>query len=160
WEFPGPTDKPHYTALLKELRSQLDAQGVTDGTHYRLTAALPASLDHYAHVELGQIAQYLDWINLMAYDFYTASSAKTHFSAPLYASSADPEPDPKKRSSSNVDAAVRAYLSAGVPAGKIVLGVPFFGYGWEGVSNVNHGLYQATTGPAQGTWQKDGVFDF
>jgi len=160
WEFPGPTDKPNYTALLKELRSQLDVQGVTDGTHYLLTAALSGSPDHFAHFELPQIAQYLDWINLMAYDFYTASSSKTHFSAPLYASSTDREPDPKKRSSSNVDASVRAYLSEGVPAGKIVVGLPFFGYGWEGVTNVNHGLYQATTGPAHGTWQHDGLFDF
>ena len=27
WEFPSSADKPHYTAFLKELRSQLDAQG-------------------------------------------------------------------------------------------------------------------------------------
>ena len=160
WEFPGPTDKPNYTALLKELRSQLDAQGVTDGTHYLLTAALSASPDRYAHLELPQIAQYVDWINLIAYDFYTASSSKTHFSAPLYASSGDPEPDTKKRSSFNVDAAIRAYMSAGIPSSKIVVGVPFFGYGWEGVTNINHGLYQASAGPAQGTWQHDGVFDF
>jgi chitinase len=38
--------------------------------------------------------------------------------------------------------------------------IPFFGVGWEGVPNTNHGLYQATTGPAQGTWKKDGIFDF
>lgn len=41
WEFPASADKAHYTALLKELRAQLDAQGVTDNRHYFLTAALP-----------------------------------------------------------------------------------------------------------------------
>lgn len=160
WEFPSSTDKSNYTAFLKELRSQLDAQGASDGKHYLLTAALPARPDNYDNLELDQIHQYLDWINLMAYDFYTASSSPTHFSAPLYTSSSDPEPDQKKRSSYNVDAAIRTYLSQGVPPGKIVVGVPFIGYGWEGVSNVNNGLYQSASGPAQGTWQKDGIFDF
>jgi chitinase len=160
WEFPGASDQQNYTALLAELRNQLDAQGATDGKHYLLTAALPAGPTEYANFDLGQIHQYLDWINLLAYDFYTASSSVTHFSAPLCASSSDPEPNSTKRSSYNVDAAVKAYLSAGVPATKLVVGMPFFGVGWEGVTNTNNGLYQSAMGPAQGTWNKDGVFDF
>jgi chitinase len=161
WEFPGPSDRSNYTALLQELRSQLDSQGAIDGEQYLLTAALPATSSDYSSIDLGQIHQYLDWINLMVYNFYSAlSSSTTHFPAPLFASSSDPEPDPRKRSSYNVDAAVQAYLSAGVPAIKIVVGIPFFGYGWAGVTNVNHGLYQSATGAAQGTWSSDGVFDF
>ena len=31
------------------------------------------------------------------------------------------------------------------------MGVPFFGRGWTGVSDVNGGLYQPATGPAAGT---------
>jgi GH18 family chitinase len=160
WEFPEPTDTKNFTALLLELRSELDAQGAIDNKRYLLSAALPADQDHYSNFEVAAIAQFVDWINLMAYDFYTASSSRTHFSAPLFASSSDPEPDPKKRLSYNVDAAVRAYLSAGVPAAKIIVGVAFFGYGWEGVSSANHGLYQPASGAALGTWSNDGVFDF
>ena len=160
WEFPAPADKTNYTALLKELRSQLNTQGLTDSKQYLLTAALPAAPDEYGNFELAQVGQYLDWVNLMAYDFYTPSSLITHFSAPLYVASTDPEPDPKKRSSSNLNAAVQAYLAAGVPANKIVAGVSFFGFGWQGVSNNNNGLYQTASGPAQGTWEANGVFDF
>lgn len=156
WEFPTSTDKPNYTALLKELRTQLDAQGLADGKHYLLTAALPAKVNEYANFELGQIHQYLDWVNLMAYNFYTASNLRTAFSAPLYASSTDPDPN----KTNNVDSAVKAYLAASIPAAKIVVGVPFFGTGWEGVPNANNGLYQPASGPAQGTWQKDGIFDY
>jgi GH18 family chitinase len=160
WEFPGPGDKPNFTVLLKELREQLDAQAAADRMHYLLTAALPAEPAHYSNIELDEIHQYLDWVNLMTYDFYTASSRTTHFAAPLSAASGDPNPDPKKRSSYNVDAAVRAYLSAGVPSAKVIVGVPFIGHGWEGVPNLNHGLYQAASRPAHGTWTNDGIFDF
>jgi chitinase len=38
---------------------------------------------------------------------------------------------------------VQDFLRAGVPARKIILGVPFYGKGWSGVADVNHGLYQA-----------------
>lgn len=160
WEFPSSADKTHYSAFLKELRSQLDTQGATDNKQYVLTAALPAGPENYANIQLDQVHQYLDWINLLAYDFYTAASKRTSFTAPLYKSSTDPEPDPKKRASYNVDAAVKAYLSSGVPAAKIVVGVPFVGQGWQGVADVNSGLYQPATGPAQGTWASDGVFDW
>src|SRR5262249_16382774 len=135
-------------------------QGATDSIQYLLTASLPAIPEHYTNLELGQVHQYLDWINLMAYNFYTGSTSQTHFSSSLYSASSDPEPDPKKRSSYNMDAAVRAYLAAGVPAVKLVVGVPFFGHGWQGVPNSNHSPSQPDTGHAAGTWANDGVFDF
>ncbi|MGR6035171.1 MAG: glycosyl hydrolase family 18 protein [Candidatus Nitrosoglobus sp.] len=68
-------------------------QGVTDGKHYILTAALPAELQDYANIQLDQIHQYLDWINLLAYNLYTAASKHTSFTVPLYKSSADPDRD-------------------------------------------------------------------
>jgi chitinase len=161
WEFPGSADRYHYTALLEELRNQLDAQGTIDNMHYLLTAALPASPNQYARFELDKIHQYLDWINLMAYEFYTAKSRYTHFSAPLYPSPSDPDAqkDPMK-AKYNVDSAIQAYQIEGIPQDKIVVGVPFYGRGWMGVPDVNNGLYQTNSGPAQGTWGDDGVFDF
>jgi len=43
---------------------------------------------------------------------------------------------------------VMAYLKAGVPPQKYVMGVPLYGAGWTGVQNKNHGLYQSSTGPS------------
>jgi chitinase len=157
WELPvsggkvgnvhRPEDKLNFTALLAEFRSQLDALGASDNRHYLLTIAGPAGPSEYAHIELGAVQQYLDWVNLETYAYYTASSPLTNFNSPLYPSSADPGPS-QKRLYDNGDAAARGYLAAGMPARKILLGVPFYGRGWKGVSNVNQSLYQQDAGPA------------
>ena len=52
-----------------------------------------------------------------------------------------PEPDGTIHGGS-VDGTVQAYLAAGVPAAKLLLGVPFYGYHWAEVAATNDGLYQ------------------
>jgi chitinase len=146
WEFPGPADSENFTALLKELRSQLDDQGASDGRAYLLTIAAPAGPGNIANLQLALIHSYLDWINLETYDFAVASSKKTNFVAPLFT----------HEGVLNVNAAVNSYLGAGVPADKIVLGARFVGTGWQGVGPANNGLYQPDTGPAPGTWDAPG----
>jgi chitinase len=158
WEFPEAADKANYAALLIELRRQLDAQGSADGRSYLLTIAAPASASHYVNLALDQVQTSVDWINLMAYDFYVATSPVTDFDAPLYLPTDDPGAV-GTRLGYNVDAAVKAYLAAGVPAGKLVVGTHFEGTGWQGVPNTNNGLYQPNIGPANGTWGA-GSFDY
>jgi chitinase len=147
WEFPLPNDSGNFTTLLQELRSQLEAQGAADGQDYLLTIAAPAGHKNIENLQIAEIHPLLDWINLETYDFTTARSAMTNFNAPLFTHKGD----------LNVDAAVQSYLTGGVPAGKIVLGVRFVGTGWQGVGPTNNGLYQDATGPAQGTWDKAGA---
>jgi chitinase len=158
WEFPvnggiqegRPEDRRNFTLLLDELRQQLDEQGDRDGKRYLLTIAAPAGPRVYANLELERIHPYLDWINLMTYDFHGVWDSVTNFNAPLYKSSGDPASDPITRDQLNADAAVRAYLQAGIPSQKIVLGAPFYGRGWGGVPDREHGLYQPASGPAPG----------
>jgi chitinase len=147
WEFPGAADSANFTALLRELRSRLDDQGTADGRAYVLTIAAPAGLTNISHLQLAQIHPSLDWINLMTYDFTVASSKKTNFDAPLFAT----------KGALNVNAAVNSYLGAGVPTAKIVMGVRFVGTGWQGVGPINNGLYQAAAGPAPGSWDPPGT---
>jgi chitinase len=167
WEYPvggglkpgRPADKRNFTLLLAEFRKQLDALGKPDGDHALLTIAAPASPGAYANIELEQIHPYLDWINRMTYDFHGAWDAVTNFNSPLYKSSSDTTADPIVRDRLNVHAAVQAYLKAGISSKKLIVGVPFYGRGWQGVSSRNYGLYQAATGPAQGIWET-GVYDY
>ena len=177
WEFPvsgglagnhtRPEDGLNFTALLAELRRALTAQAAADsaaggaagGRRYLLTIAAPAGPAEYKHLELRLIQQSVDWINLMAYDFYTGESPLTNFNAPLFPSASDPAPA-DQRESHTVAAAVQAYLAAGVPGRKLVLGAPFYGRGWQGVPAANDGLYQTNTGPAQGSFAADGIFSY
>jgi chitinase len=150
WEFPvrggekgnveRPEDKHNFTLLLAELRKQLDARGKADGKRYMLTIAAPAS--GLSRIEVDQIHPLLDFINLMTYDFAGEWSKTTGFNAALY-----PVPDHPEQAS--VATSVEAYLKAGAPADKIVLGVPFYGRGWTGIKDENNGLFAARDADAK-----------
>lgn len=169
WEYPvsgglgtnttRPEDKENYTLLLRELRDQLDAQTAADGNEYLLTIAAPAGPGIYANYELDAIADILDWINLMAYDFHGTWESTTGLHAALHPAGDDPAPDPVVATQFNVDAAAQAYLSAGVPAEKLVIGTAFYGRGWSGVGATANGLYQSASGAAPGTWEP-GNYDY
>jgi chitinase len=176
WEYPvegglegnrhRPEDKHNYSLLMAEFRSQLDALSKTTGQPYLLSIAAPADPVKFGdNMELDQLSQSLDYINIMTYDYHGAWDNKTNFHAPLYASPDDPSEDSVARTQFNVDQAVQGFLSKGVPPEKIVVGIPFYGRGWQGVPDTNHGLFQAATGPAQGQWDDassgpTGVFDY
>ncbi|HEX5432652.1 MAG TPA: glycosyl hydrolase family 18 protein, partial [Candidatus Angelobacter sp.] len=129
--------------LVAEFRRQLDE--VRPGL--LLTAALPAEPEYYRNFDLPQINQYLDYISIMAYDLHWNTETTTNFHSALYHAPADPSVSPLNLRFG--DFAVRGFLAAGVPPSRIILGVPFYGKGWSGVPNKNHGLYQSAASPAQ-----------
>lgn len=145
WEYPGmpgaghpfrAEDKQNFTALLRELREQFDAVARKSGKRLYLTVAMGSSDEVIAHTEMRKVQRYVDTVNLMTYDYYEAGSdPTTGHHAPLFVDPADP----KKVSS---DESVRAFEKAGVPAEKILLGVPFYGREWGEVPDQNHGLFQ------------------
>jgi chitinase len=145
WEYPGlegstkhfrPEDKQTYTLLLKELRARFDELEKQLHRPLYLTIATGASPEFLAHTEMDKVQRYVDTVNLMAYDYYEPDSdATTGHHAPLFTNTADP-----KKVSAN--GSVQAYEAAGVPAAKIVLGVPFYGHVWGQVPAANHGLFQ------------------
>ncbi len=156
WEFPAASDSSNFTTMLQELRNQLDAQGDADGQYYPLTIAAPAGQSHHKNIQLSQIHPYLAWINLMTYNFTVVSSKTADFVGPLRAY----DRAIASQATHNVDFAVQAYLAAGVPAAKIVVGVRFVATGWQGVPSANNGLYQDNGGPAPGSWGVPGSIGF
>ncbi|NYF52762.1 glycoside hydrolase family 18 protein [Tunturiibacter gelidoferens] len=145
WEYPGmsgdshryrPEDKQNYTLLLKELRSRFDHEKKSLHRRLLISIATGASTEFLEHTEMARVQKYVDTVNLMSYDYYVPSWDKTTgHHAPLFTNPADP----KKISA---DRTIHEYESAGVPAKKLVLGVPFYGKSWSQVPDQTHGLFQ------------------
>jgi chitinase len=141
WEFPGPDDKHNFTALLKEFRTQLSALSKTTGRKYVLTFDSPASPKKYINIDLKAAAAQVDFLTIDGYDYAGADDKQTNESSSLY----DTAADPVYADDRYIDATVKAYLKAGVPAAKYTMGLPLYAVGWKGVPNANHGLYQNAT---------------
>ena len=169
WEFPvqggppeiaaRPQDRHNMTLLAQEFRRRLDALGKAREQRLLLTAALPAGrmqsagpYDPARSFELATLATTLDFINLMSYDLGTGFSKVSTFNAPLREDPADPL-DPALRRWNNVEGAVDYYRKHGVPADKLVLGVPFYGRGFRVTGEGSNGLYQPYSAPYEvGNW--------
>jgi chitinase len=142
WEFPGATDKQNFTALLKEFRTQLDALTKSTGKQYVLTFDSPSNPKKYINIDLKAAAEQVDFLTIDGYDYASADEKQTNESSSLY----DTTTDPVYADDRYIDATVKAYLKAGVPAAKYTMGLPLYAVGWTGVPNANHGLYQKATG--------------
>ena len=68
-----------YQVLMRTLREKLDRAAATDGKHYLLTVAAPASGWLLRGMESYQALQYLDYVNVMSYDLH---GAWNHFVGP------------------------------------------------------------------------------
>lgn len=145
WEYPGAPgaghtfrseDKQNFTLLLKDLRERFTQAEKTRGRRLYLTIAAGASNEYLAHAEMASVQPYLDSVNLMSYDYVMIpSNVATGHNAPLFTNPIAPVRE-------SADASVREFEQAGVPASKLVLGVPFYGRVWQHVADVNHGLFQ------------------
>lgn len=156
WEWPGtgtghpgnhysPNDKDNLTLLLAEFRKQMDALG---GGHRLLTAFTPADPQKIGDGwDLSKVFDSLDVANVQGYDFHGSGSDnswepdRTGHQANLYTDDQDPYDV-----HFSADTAIKAYTDAGVEPRKLTLGIPFYGRGWQNV----------TDGGVAGEWQPAG----
>jgi len=144
WEFPTAADTQNFTALLAEFRNQLNALGKTTGKKYVMSFDGPAGSQNYVNIDLRNAAKQVDFITIDGYNYAGSWQAQTNHASPLF----DSKQDPLFGQNLDIDDTVNAYLKAGVPPRKYTMGLPLYAAGWTGVPNVNHGLYQNSTGPS------------
>jgi chitinase len=159
WEYPGvdpgngahssPADTADATLLLQEFRRQLDDLGAQTGKHYTLTVDIPGGNVHSTGSwQLANVAAAVDWIDLMTFDFHGSWDPQTDFNSPL---TVDPKEPPVGggaiQSTWSTKGSVDYFLANGVPAGKLVVGVPFYGKEYVGVPAANNGLFQPHGAP-------------
>lgn len=151
WEYPvggglssnvtRPQDKQNFTLLMAKLREKLDAQAAADGRPYLVTFAGASGVFFADNTELSLLANHVDFAVIMTYDMHGAwPGSYTDFNAPLFTPK---ETSPQYKWS--CDDAVKLWQDRGFPKSKIVMGIPFYGIRFNGVSNSNNGLYQTFT---------------
>jgi chitinase len=143
WEYPSlATEMTNLGLLLTEWRAAIANESTTTGeTALLLSAAFFYNSNYYTvNYPFQAISNSMDWINLMAYDFYGPgwSPNVTGPPAALY--------NPTSQVSG--DTGVRNWIQAGVAAEKLVLGFPFYGYAWSLVNANNHGIFSPANGAA------------
>lgn len=125
WEYPqNDKEARDFVALLAECRKELDAYSSTlpGNPHFELTIAAPAGAQNYQKLHLREMERYLDFINLMAYDYAGSWDSTAGHGSNLFPDLSNPE-----STKFNTDGAVRYYIEHGIPPSKLVIGMPLYG---------------------------------
>ncbi|EAT48574.1 AAEL000389-PA, partial [Aedes aegypti] len=142
WEYPTQNggsvtaDRANFVTLLKELQLRFSSLG------YILSIAVGAStaLRPTAY-NVPEINKYVDFVNLMTYDFHTLWDGRTGHNSPLYAASWE-----GSTSTLNVDAAIRGWLGDGLAASKLIMGIPVYAQTFTLASSGSNGVGASTIG--------------
>ncbi|MFZ9035466.1 MAG: glycoside hydrolase family 18 protein [Francisellaceae bacterium] len=139
-----------YLDLLIDLKAAL-AEKYGQGS--KITGiALPANVNIVNAVEniypgfWKAMSNSVDAFNLMSYDYHglwDTNPTVTNFNSPLYFDNNQPT-DAQGRDIFNVDSSIEAYISHGIDAQKLYMGIPAYGSTYPNVtSNTDNGLYQS-----------------
>ncbi|WP_037369925.1 glycoside hydrolase family 18 protein [Amycolatopsis orientalis] len=156
WEYPNACGLTCDTSGPDALKKLLAAVRAKFGSSKLVTAAISADGSNGGKLDLADYAgaaQYVDWYNVMTYDFFGAWAAQgpTAPHSPLTSYNGLPTPGFYS------DAAIQKLKSKGVPASKLLLGIGFYGRGWTGVTQSAPG--GTATGPAPGKYEQ-GIEDY
>ncbi|ONI83593.1 chitinase [Saccharothrix sp. ALI-22-I] len=156
WEYPNACGLTCDTTGFSSFKTLSQALRTRFGANYLVTAAITADGSNGGKIDAadyGGAAQYLNWYNVMTYDYFGAFNAQgpTAPHSPLTSYAGIPQ------AGFNSDAAIQKLKSKGVPAAKLLLGIGFYGRGWTGVTQSAPG--GTATGAAPGTYEA-GIEDY
>ena len=138
WEYPcdnsagidsDPSDRRNFTLLLQALRDALGEKRI-------VSIAAGAGTYFIEYTEMDRVAAVCDYVQIMTYDIRSGFHREAGHHTNLFTSPGD-------RLDGSVDSSVKHFHAAGVPREKIVIGAAFYARRWDGVPDVNHGLFQA-----------------
>ncbi|XP_055885848.1 chitinase-3-like protein 1 [Biomphalaria glabrata] len=129
WEYPGnsglPEDKHRFTLLVQELAAAFENESRTSGRpRLILSAAVASGKENIdAGYEVREIAESLDMINLMSYDFHGSWESVTGHNSPLYSRTGETGP----AINYNTDFAAKYWVELGTPKAKLNIGLATYG---------------------------------
>ncbi|MEU0084185.1 glycoside hydrolase family 18 chitinase [Streptomyces sp. NPDC006274] len=156
WEYPNACGLTCDTSGPAAFKNMMQAMRAKFGANNLVTAAVTADASNGGKIDAadyGGAAQYLDWYNVMTYDFFGAwaKDGPTAPHSPLTSYPGIPQ------AGFNSAEAIAKFKSKGVPSAKLLLGIGFYGRGWTGVTQSAPG--GTATGAAQGTYEA-GIEDY
>ena len=126
-------ERTHFTQFIKTIKQQMQNKNL--GTLTIDTIPNDSFTPNLINIEA--IAPYVDNIIVMAYDYHSPSSFVTGANAPQSGAGVDATYD--------VTTTIEETMQQ-APAGKIILGIPLYGYAWETLSTAIHSAVIPGTG--------------
>ena len=133
WEYPGgggetgnavsPEDGVNFALTLELLRTKLDALETSTGEEYEISVATAGGYDKLANLNLTGIDPYVDFYNVMTYDFHGGWESVTGHQAAMVN-------DP---GGYDVVTAIQQFQDNGIDLSKVVLGAPAYTRAWGNV---------------------------
>ncbi|KAL8873819.1 MAG: hypothetical protein Q9174_000777 [Haloplaca sp. 1 TL-2023] len=154
WEYPkNDNEGKAYVDLLAAVRKELDAASNAHKdprSKFLLTTACPAGPQNINILHVKGMDKYLDFWNLMAYDYSGSFDTNAGHQANLY-----PSADNATSTPFSTQKAVDLYTSKGVDSSKIILGMPLYGRAFQGAD----GPGTKYTDVGEGSYEK-GIWDY
>lgn len=121
-----------------------------------LTAAVPVGPDNInGGYDVPAVASYLDFINVMAYDFHGKWENTVGHNAPLFSPSSDSE----WRKQLSVDHASNLWVRLGAPREKLIIGMPTYGRSFQLTDTARFRVNEpASGGGVQGVYTREAGF--
>lgn len=156
WEYPNACGLTCDTSGAASLKNMMQAMRTKFGASNLVTAAISADGSNGGKLDAADYAgaaQYVDFYNVMTYDFFGAWAAQgpTAPHSPLTSYTGIPQ------QGFNSEAAITKLKGKGIVGSKLNLGIGFYGRGWTGVTQAAPG--GTATGPATGTYEQ-GIEDY
>ncbi|KAF2848088.1 glycoside hydrolase family 18 protein [Plenodomus tracheiphilus IPT5] len=171
WEYPADdTDAANLVSTAKVCRKLFDeyAAKYAHGYHFDITISAPAGPQHYVHMPVRELDQYIDGWNLMAFDYQGGGFSNfTGHQSNVYPSRSNPKTtdgwvvEENRFRPFNTKEAVDYYKSNIADSTKLQLGLPLYGRSFGNVidlSKEKRGLAAKFNGTGSGTWEA-GVLD-
>ncbi|CAF1166877.1 unnamed protein product [Adineta steineri] len=136
WEYPiTEKDRQIFSLIVRDYRLEFQNEAsLTNRTRLLLTAAVAAYQPKIqAGYDIQEISLFLDYINLMTYDYHGSWNSYIGFNSPLYPRSTEID----DQRFLNQQATVNTWLEGGCPSSKLILGLGMYGRTFKLKSKTN-----------------------